>query len=587
MAPLVEDKKSEEYLLKLRHSAAHVLAEAVKDLFPSTKLTIGPPIEDGFYYDFFSDHKFTPDDLVAIENQMGKNLQQISKFEGREVSREEAKRFWQENGETFKVEIIDNLPPDAPITFYKHRNFTDLCRGNHLDSTADIIHFKLTKVAGAYWRGDEKREQLQRIYGTIWPTEEELKAYLTRLEEAKKRDHRELGPKLDLFSIHQDQIGSGLILWHPKGAQVRHVIENYLKDLHLAHGYKMVVTPHVGLSDLWKTSGHLDFYKENMFPEMKLENQSYFVKPMSCPFHIAIYNTALHSYRELPLRFYEHGTVYRFERSGVLHGTLRVRGFTQDDGHIYCRFDQLKEEITGVLVLARKILNDFGFIDYEMNLSTRPEKFVGAIDHWDQAEKILAEAMTQTGFEFEIDKGQGVFYGPKIDLKIKDSIGRKWQCSTIQIDFNLPECFKATYRNDEGKDVPVVMVHRAILGSIERFFGILIENYAGLFPLWLAPVQVAVLSISEKQEAYAQDISRKLIGEGIRAETRNQNEKIGAKIRAATLEKIPYLIIVGDKEKEAGTVTIRTQKGEDLGIKPLPEFIAHLKTEINSKKTGL
>lgn len=579
----IENKNSADYMHKLRHSAAHVLAQAVKDLFPDTKLTIGPPTEDGFYYDFDSQHKFTPEDLTKIENQMRRNLKRVSKFTGEEKSRDEARKYFEAKGEKYKVEIIDDLPADAKITFYKHDNFVDLCKGGHLDSTNDIKFFKLTKLAGAYWRGDEKREQLQRIYGTIWNSDEELQAYLTRIEEAKKRDHRELGPKLGLFSIHPDQTGSGLVLWHPKGALVRHIIETYLKDLHLSHGYQMAVTPHIGLSELWKTSGHLDFYKDNMFPEMKLENQSYFTKPMTCPFHITIYKSDLHSYRELPLRIYEHGTVYRFERSGVLHGMLRVRGFTQDDTHIFCRFDQLYSEIKGVIQLAQKILKDFGFTEYEVNLSTRPEKFVGNVDHWNQAEEILSRAMTDSGLKFEVDKGEGTFYGPKIDLKIKDSIGRRWQCSTIQLDFNLPERFDATYRNEEGKDVPVVMVHRAILGSIERFFGILVENYAGVFPLWLAPVQVALLPISDKHLEYARKVAEELRAVGIRVELKEQNDKIGAKIRNATMEKIPYMAIMGDKEIEAGKIAIRTQSGKDLGVKTVSEFQSELLTQIKEK----
>lgn len=576
-------ENKQDYMHKLRHSAAHVLAEAVKELFPETKLTIGPPTDDGFYYDFDSPHRFTTEDLGLIENRMRRNLKQNREFKGVEKARAEARKYWEAKGEKYKVEIIDDLPADAKITFYSHGDFTDLCRGGHLDSTKDIKHFKLTKVAGAYWRGDEKREQLQRIYGTIWNSEEELKDYLNRIEEAKKRDHRELGPRLGLFSIHPDQIGSGLILWHPKGALVRHIIENHLKELHLSRGYQMALSPHVGMANLWETSGHLGYYAENMFPEMKLEEQGYYVKPMTCPFHITLYKSDLHSYRELPLRIYEHGTVYRYERSGVLHGTLRVRGFTQDDSHIFCRFEQLQQEIHSILKLTKDILNTFGFTDYELKLSTRPPKFVGEPERWDKAEEILAAAMTDAGFKFEVDKGEGTFYGPKIDLKIKDSIGRKWQCSTIQVDFNLPERFKATYRNDEGKDVPVVMVHRAILGSLERFFGILVEHYAGAFPLWLAPVQVAILPISEKQNDFAAMVLEKLKAAGIRAEFHDQNDKIGAKIRNATMMKIPYMLVVGDREKEAGQVAVRTLKGEDKGVQSVENLIETLQKEISSK----
>jgi threonyl-tRNA synthetase len=580
---IAEKLNSADYLHKLRHSAAHVLAEAVKDLFPDTRLTIGPPTDDGFYYDFDSSHRFTPDDLVEIEKKMRFNLRSNAKFVGEEISRADARKYWADKNEKFKVEIIDDLPSDAKITLYKHGKFTDLCKGGHLDDTKDIKWFKLTKIAGAYWRGDEKREQLQRIYGTVWPTEQELKDYLHQVEEAKKRDHRELGPRLGLFSIHPDEVGSGLILWHPKGALVRHIIEDYLKTLHLQQGYQLAVSPHIGLSNLWETSGHLGFYKENMFQDMKVDNQSYYVKPMTCPFHITIYNSNLHSYRELPLRIYEHGTVYRYERSGVLHGTLRARGFTQDDTHIFCRFDQLEQEIHGVLMLARRILNDFGFTNYEVKLSTRPEKFVGDPALWDKAEAILESGMKLAGFAYEIDTGEGTFYGPKIDLKIKDSIGRKWQCSTLQLDFNLPERFKATYRNDEGKDVPVVMLHRAILGSIERFFGILVEHYAGAFPLWLAPMQVAVLPITDKQLPYSQTITDELKKRGFRAELRGENEKIGAKIRGATMDKIPYMAVVGDKEVEGQTVAIRTRSGQDRGAISLPDFVALLSREVAEK----
>ncbi|OVE76557.1 threonine--tRNA ligase [bacterium F11] len=582
-APKPQQLDKDDYLHKLRHTTAHILAEAVLQLYPGTKLTIGPPTEDGFYYDFDSSHHFTEEDLQKIEKQMKRNSKQIAKIVGEKKHRTEARDYWDKKGEKYKVEIIDDLPPDAPITFYTHRNFTDLCKGGHLDSTKDVKFFKLTKVAGAYWRGDEKREQLQRIYGTVWPTEEELKEYLHRVEEAKKRDHRELGPKLGLYTIHPDKTGSGFVLWHPKGAFIRNTLESYLRDLHLKNGYQLAFSPHVGLSNLWETSGHLGYYKENMFPEMKLENQSFYVKPMTCPFHITIYKSDLHSYRELPIRLYEHGTVYRYERSGVLHGTLRVRGFTQDDTHIFCRFDQLQEEITGVLTMAKEILNVFGFNEYELKLSTRPEKFVGDEKLWDQAEKVLSDALRESGMEFEIDPGEGVFYGPKIDIKIKDSIGRRWQCSTIQVDFNLPERFRATYRNSEGKDVPVVMVHRAILGSLERFFGILIEHYAGAFPSWLAPIQVAVLPISEKQGEFAKGVCEKFKELGIRADLRDQNDKIGAKIRTATLEKIPYMAILGDREKESGKISIRTRSGKDLGSVDIESFISLLKKEIENK----
>ncbi len=579
-APVIS---SPDYLFKLRHSAAHVLAQAVKELWPDTRLTIGPPTEDGFYYDFDSEHRFTPEDLVAIEKKMRFNLKTNQKFVGEEITRENARKFWSDKNERFKVEIIDDLPADAKITLYRHGTFTDLCKGNHLDDTKDIKWFKLMKIAGAYWRGDEKREQLQRIYGTAWASEEELKNHLHQLEEAKKRDHRELGPRLGLFSIHPDTVGSGLVLWHPKGALIRTIIEDYLRKLHLDHGYQFAISPHVGMSNLWKTSGHLDFYQENMFPEMKLENQSYYVKPMTCPFHIMIYKTDLHSYRELPIRLYEHGTVYRYERTGVLHGMLRVRGFTQDDTHIFCRMDQLQEEIRGVLVLAKKILNDFGFTEYEVKLSTRPEKFVGDMAQWDLAEATLSAAMKEAGFAFEVDPGEGTFYGPKIDLKIKDSIGRRWQCSTVQVDFNLPQRFDATYRSNEGKDERVVMVHRALLGSIERFFGILVEHYAGAFPLWLAPIQVAILPITDRQSDYSNEILVALKAAGLRVDLRGENDKIGAKIRAATMDKVPYMLVVGDKETGDKTVAVRTRSGKDLGVMSVDAFVKLASDEIASR----
>ncbi len=579
----IQKNTIEDTLYKLRHSASHVLAQAVQELFPGTLLTIGPPTEDGFYYDFDSPHRFAPEDLEKIEECMRKNLKTSAEFVGEEKSRADAIAYFQAKGEKYKVEIIKDLPEGEQISFYRHGSFIDLCKGNHLPSTKDIKHFKLTKIAGAYWRGDEKREMLQRIYGTIWPTEAELKDYLHRMEEAKKRDHRELGPKLGLFSINPEKIGSGLILWHPKGALVRHIIENYLKELHLKQGYQFALSPHIGLSKLWETSGHLDYYKENMFPEMKLEEQSYYIKPMTCPFHITIYKSDLHSYRELPLRLYEHGTVYRNERSGVLHGTLRARGFTQDDSHIFCRYDQLGDEIQRVLRMTRDILKDFGFTEFELRLSTRPASFVGDPKRWDEAEKILAEAMTESGFAFEVDAGEGTFYGPKIDLKIKDSIGRRWQCSTVQVDFNLPQRFDATYRDGEGKDAPVCMVHRAILGSLERFFGILVEHYAGAFPLWLAPVQAAVLPITDKQIEYAQTIVSELESNGIRVELHDRNEKIGAKIRTATMQKIPYMLVIGDREKQASQVAVRSRAGEDLGAMNVKDVIAKFKAEIDAK----
>jgi len=569
-------------LYKLRHSCTHVMAQAVRELFPGTRLCIGPPIEDGFYYDFETQKPFTLEDLEKIEARMKEIIKGNYEFIQTYHPKEEALEFFSKRDEKFKCEMIRELPDDK-VSFVQHDTFVDLCRGLHSPRTGNLKHFKLLKVAGAYWRGDEKREQLQRIYGTAWPTKEELDTYLTRLEEAKKRDHRELGARLDLFSIEPERIGPGLILWHPKGARVRLLIEEYLRQKHLSRGYQPVFTPHVGRAELWKTSGHLDFYKENMFAPMIIEGQAYYTKPMNCPFHISIYKSSLHSYRELPIKLTELGTVYRYERSGVLHGLMRVRGFTQDDSHIFCRLDQLETQITEILELTKEILTDFGFKDYDVKLSTRPEKYVGSIEHWQKAEAALAAALTAAGLKYEIDPGEGVFYGPKIDLKIKDSIGRPWQCSTIQVDFNLPERFVATYRDEQGHDVTACMVHRAILGSIERFFGVLIEHYAGAFPLWLAPVQVAVLPISEKLESYAREIHQKMGSFGLRCELDLSNQTIGAKIRQATLQKIPYMLVLGEREQTDHTVTVRHRNGQNIGTMSLAQLTEKLQTEIRSK----
>jgi len=575
--------ETEFKLYKLRHSCTHVMAQAVQDLFPGTRLCIGPPVEDGFYYDFEAQKPFTLEDLVKIETRMKEIIKGNFLFEQTTHSKEEALEVFSKRNEKFKCEMIRELPGDT-VTFVQHDTFVDLCRGHHAMRTGNLKHFKLLKVAGAYWRGDEKREQLQRIYGTAWPTKDELDTYLIRLEEAKKRDHRELGPRLDLFSIEPDHIGSGLILWHPKGARIRIQMEEYLRNKHLARGYQPVFTPHIGRAELWKTSGHIDFYRENMFAPMDVEGQAYYVKPMNCPFHIAIYKSGLRSYRDLPVKLTELGTVYRYERSGVLHGLLRVRGFTQDDSHIFCRPDQLQTQITEVLELAKEILSDFGFKEYDLKLSTRPQKYVGSPDDWQKAEAALEAGLKASGLPYEIDPGEGVFYGPKIDLKIKDSIGRAWQCSTIQVDFNLPERFGVTYRDDKGHDVRPIMVHRAILGSLERFFGVLVEHYAGAFPVWLAPVQVAVLPISEKLIDYANQIHQEINSAGFRVELDNSNQTIGAKIREATLQKLPYMLVIGEKEKTEGTVAVRNRVGENLGTLKLAAFLSKLKEENESRR---
>lgn len=573
----------EDYLYKLRHSTTHVMAQAVQDLFPGTKLTIGPPVEDGFYYDFESDHRFVPEDLEKIESRMRQIVEGNHAFVMSTHSSEDARKFWGARGEKYKVEMINDLN-EPTVTYCSHDQFVDLCRGHHLDTTADIRHFKLLKIAGAYWRGDEKRERLQRIYGTAWPSAKELADYLARLEEAKKRDHRELGPRLGLFTIQHESGGSGFIYWLPKGALVRRLMEDTLKDYLGARGYDFVYTPHVARSDLWKTSGHLDYYRENMYPAMELENQEFLLKPMNCPGHILIYKSTLHSYRELPLRYAEFGTVYRFERSGVLHGLMRVRGFTQDDAHIFCRPDQVEEEVANILRIITDILGMFGFKDYDVKLSTRPDKYSGTLEGWAHAEGALKKALEAVGLAYTLDPGEGVFYGPKIDLKIKDSLGRAWQCSTVQVDFNNPERFNIKYRDAQGGETQVFMIHRALLGSLERFFGVLIEHYAGAFPLWLAPVQAAVLPISDKFQGYADDVFAALKAAGLRASVNDSADKVGAKIREATMQKIPYLLVVGGREAETRSVSVRTREGQDLGVLPLADLVARLKEQISQKK---
>ena len=569
-------------LNKLRHSATHVMAQAVQELFPGTKIAIGPPIDDGFYYDFDCPHPFNPDDLPKIEARMREIAAGRHAFIMGTHASVGSKTDWKNREEKDKVELIEDLGTPT-VTHCTHGAFTDLCRGGHVATTGDIQHFKLTKIAGAYWRGDEKRERLQRIYGTAWPTQEALDAYLTRLEEARKRDHRELGPRLGLFSIEHEEGGSGFIYWLPKGAVLRRIIEDALKDYLSARGYDFVYTPHVARSVLWKTSGHLDYYRDNMYPAMELESQEFLLKPMNCPGHILIYKNGLHSYRELPIRYAEFGTVYRFERSGVLHGLMRVRGFTQDDAHIFCRPDQVEGEVVDILKIITEILSMFGFKEYEVKLSTRPDKYSGTLDGWAHAEGALRKALETVGLPYTIDPGEGVFYGPKIDLKIKDSLGRQWQCSTVQVDFNNPERFHIMYRDEKGGETQVFMIHRALLGSLERFFGVLIEHYAGAFPLWLAPVQATVLPISDKFLAYAEEVNAEIKKAGFRASFNIAADKIGAKIREATMQKIPYMLVVGGRESETKTVSVRTRDGKDLGALPLTDFIARLKKEVAEK----
>ncbi|MCW5782062.1 MAG: threonine--tRNA ligase [Nitrospirales bacterium] len=562
-----------------RHSSTHIMAQAVKECFPSAQLTIGPAIEEGFFYDFAFERPFTPEDLEKIEARALEIIKRNLSVSRREFSKEEAIEFFKNRGEFYKVELIQGFPDGEPVSAYTQGDFVDLCRGPHLPATGYVKAFKILNSAGAYWRGDERNPMLQRLYGTSFPSKEALQAHLDNLEEIKRRDHRKLGKDLDLFSI-QDETGPGLILWHPKGAQIRLLIENFWRAQHLANHYELVYSPHVARLDLWKTSGHVDFYKENMFASMPVESSEYQLKPMNCPFHIMVYKSHLRSYRDLPIRYGELGTVYRYERSGVLHGLMRVRGFTQDDAHLFCRPDQLGEEVQKVLKFITSMLGTFGFTEFKMFLSTRPEKAVGTIDQWDQATLALENALKNGGYSYQEDPGEGVFYGPKIDVKIQDALGRSWQCSTVQIDFNNPERFGLTYVGDDGKTHQPIMIHRALLGSIERFFGILLEHFGGAFPVWLAPVQVTVLPISEKHQGYAQEVEKNLRQEGCRVVLDLRNEKIGLKIREAEKAKIPFMIIVGDREAEAKMVAVRQRNGKNLGTMPIIDLVTLIREDM-------
>ena len=566
----------------IRHSCAHLMAQAVQELFPGTQVTIGPVIEDGFFYDFSRKEAFIPEDLEKIEKRMKELAAADTPIVRSEISREEAIKKFGDMGETFKVEIIEGIDPNEPISLYTQGEWGDLCGGPHVESTKKIKAFKLLHTSSAYWRGDERNPVLQRIYGTAWNTEKELRLYLKRLEEAKKRDHRKLGKELDLFSV-SDDIGPGLILWHPKGARIRHLMEEFWKKEHFKHGYEMVISPHAAKIDLWKTSGHTEFYKDNMFSNMDIEGREYVMKPMNCPFHIQIYKTKLRSYRDLPVRFGELGTVYRYERSGVLHGLLRVRGFTQDDAHLFCRPSQIEEEITKVLDLIVFILQSFGFHEYKIYLSTRPEKSVGTDEGWESATKALETALNNKKLDFEVDPGEGVFYGPKIDIKIKDSLNRYWQVSTVQVDFNLPEKFDISYIEEDGQRHQPIMLHRALMGSLERFFGCLIEHYAGAFPLWLAPVQVILLPITDNHADYADKIAQQLEESGVRVEKDLRNEKIGFKIREAQLQKIPYMIVLGDKEVESSALGVRRRRSKETRTLDLKTFLDEVNEAVKNR----
>lgn len=588
------EKYEESHLFRLRHSTAHVMAQAVLDKFPDGKVAIGPAIEDGFYYDFDLPRALTPEDLVDIEARTREIIKGNFPFSKKVVSAGEAKKIFQD--QPYKLELIEDLEKGefdehgnplkekAEISIYSHDQFKDLCRGPHVENTSEIPlnAFKLLNVAGAYWRGDENRPMLQRIYGTAWEKPDQLKNYMNLLEEAKKRDHRKLGKDLELYST-VDEVGAGLILWHPKGAMIRKIMEDFWRDEHQKNGYDFVYTPHIGKAKLWETSGHLDFYKENMYAPLDIEGQQYYLKPMNCPFHVQIYKSKLRSYRDFPLRFAEMGTVYRYERSGVLHGLLRVRGFTQDDAHHFCAPEQMPDEIDFVLNFSLHILRSFGFTEFSAYLSTRPEKAVGETSRWDDAEAALEKSLQRAGIDYEEDVGGGVFYGPKIDLKIKDALGREWQLTTIQFDFNLPERFDMTFAGKDGQLHRPYMVHRALLGSLERFFGVLIEHYAGAFPVWLSPVQTVLIPIADRHIPYAHDVMQKLKSAGIRAEVDERNERMNAKIRDAEKQKIPYMLIIGDKEMESDKVALRLRSGENPGPITLKNFIERATNDIANK----
>jgi len=594
---MMEEKYEESKLYRLRHSAAHVMAQAVLEKFPEGKVAIGPPVEDGFYYDFDLPRPLTPEDLEEIEARMREIIKSNSPFVREEVSADEARELFED--QPYKLELIDGLEQgdvdehgnpveEKPvISIYKSDQFIDLCRGPHLERTGQIHPkaIKLMNVAGAYWRGDEKNPMLQRIYGTAWLSPDDLKQYLWRLEEAKKRDHRKLGRELDLFSV-SDNVGAGLVLWHPNGAKIRFLAERYWEDQHIKNGYDFVYTPHIGKADLWEKSGHLGFYAENMYAPIEIEDQKYYLKPMNCPFHIEIYKSDIRSYRDLPIRYAEKGTVYRYERSGVMHGLMRVRGFTQDDAHHFCAPNQMPAEIDFVLDFSLNILRAFGFNEINAYLSTRPEKAVGEPERWRDAEAALRASLERAKLPYKVDEGGGAFYGPKIDLKVNDAIGREWQLSTIQFDFNEPERFDMTYIEEDGQAYRPYMIHRALLGSIERFFGVLIEHYGGAFPVWLSPVQAVIIPIADRHMDFAKSVAAELKGAGLRVEVDDRSDRMNAKIRDAEKRKIPYMLVVGDREMEQGQVDIRRRSGERLGALKVDEFMDLAVKDVEEKVIG-
>ena len=591
----MEENYKESDLYRVRHSTAHIMAEAVVEMFPEAEIAIGPPIEDGFYYDFDLPRSLTPEDLEVIEKRMREIIAENHEFKKEVISADEARQIFKD--QSYKLDLIDGLeqggfdeygePLDEQpeISTYTQDTFTDLCRGPHVENTGRINPeaIKLLQVAGAYWRGDENRPMLQRIYGTAWNSATELEEYLWKLEQARKRDHRRLGRELDLFSISED-VGPGLILWHPKGGMVRKITEDYCREEHEKGGYDFVYSPHIGKANLWETSGHLDWYQENMYSPIDIEGQQYFLKPMNCPFHVEIYKSQLRSYRDLPLRYAEWGTVYRYERSGVLHGLLRVRGFTQDDAHLFCRPDQMPKEIDRVLQFSLNLLRAFGFKDFQAYLATRnPEKSAGKPEDWEEPTEALIQALDRAEIPYQIDEGEAVFYGPKIDLKIKDALGREWQLSTIQFDFILPEHFDMTYIGENGREHRPYMIHRALLGSMERFMGVLIEHYGGAFPVWLAPVQAAIIPIADRHMEYAHSLASQLKDAKLRVQVDDRGERMNAKIRDAQMQKIPYMLVIGDREVEAGTVAVRLRSGENLGAIAIDDFIARVNEDSKNR----
>ncbi len=575
----MSDEKSQK-LETMRHSASHIMAEAVKSMFPDAKFAIGPAIEDGFYYDFDLPRPLAAEDLPAIEQKMTEIIKANLPFVKEEITAKEALKLFAD--QPYKIELIKDLGEDK-VTIYKQGDFVDLCRGPHVRATGEVKAFKLNSVAGAYWRGDEKRPMLQRIYGVAFAKKSDLDDYLKRIEEAGKRDHRKLGKELDLFSLHEEA-GPGLVYWHPKGATVRQLIEDFWKAEHRRRGYDIVYSPHIAKVDLWKISGHWNFYRENMYSPMEIDEIEYVLKPMNCPFHILMYKTQIRSYRDLPMRYAELGTVYRYERSGVLHGLARVRGFTQDDAHIFCRPDQIESEVKDVVELAQFMMKSFGFEEYEMMLSTRPEKAVGDAESWDMATNALRNVLEKLKIDYHVDPGEGVFYGPKIDVKLKDALGRLWQGPTIQVDFQMPERFDVTYVAEDGQEHRTVMIHRTVLGSMERFFACLTEHYAGAFPLWLAPIQAVIIPIADRHAEYAAKLAKQMREKDFRIQLDDRSERMNLKIREAQLNKVPYMLVVGDKEVENGQVSVRLRTGEDLGSQVLEDLLVRMKCLIDARE---